>query len=1146
MRSRWFNVCLRVLLVFSLVAGPYSGAPAIAAIPISANVKSAPGVLLNGMSFANNGISFQWKGKDISDVDAQKLISYYYTALAIPEKDWWVNLGITFTEDDVISNGLADTELGYTLLNADLRMKTIVNEYLSPDSETGAAFWEEMSNRQIDGFSPRFWMVPGEMEINYSEKGVLIKDAKIAVRAEVEDNIPDSTKQEIEALLDKYILPNVEKEINTSSEFAPLRSAYYAMVLASWTKLHQDAAPALKDIVNSYTTPDVGVVNIDNYGFLVSFARRYMFTAQESDGFSVVGGGGKFDNTSEDVIKSEKEVSNLPETENTIDAQVPEMKISGLEDKTKELGLSHGNVAIGYGDIKFGEGVSKDDFGTNVFIYNATQKPMLITKELVDQYRLEESLGRGKVIGAHFIQFLDKDRNPKVKVISYFSDPKNPAEVMKDGDVIPWMANAYDIAKAMTDYLEKVNKEDLLKELDKAKENKLITNDLYEKIETNITKVSDGEQLEPMDVVGLMYGLRSSDRLPEYSMQLLRKVFPGLSMTDIDQYNFNSISSTLVRTYPEYGFLMPLFSYDLVHEYLHVFRWEDRGLDERAINTAEGFLSRIADEDSNLNAVLKEVESNIEDAIYKKTFPAGDFLHVLDLGVPGMNNGEIVKDENGNVIIQQEGLLGLIGYAQTDRQKAIKEFRDNLIDYMDGVYRELLTKENGFIWPYSENGEFDKDKALANLDKMVYDVKEKFVRGKNFDQILDEARESVDVALKEGNIKQHEADEIRQYINEMAKIYGSNDDLSDELKKWLDKTFPKEFLEKDGRLSSIVSLYAAIYFNFFEKNILPKLKKGIENIAKSGDSKILIIAHAPGKSDPAHFGHIQAFFEKMSEFVYVSIPTNDNGDPNRPLLTTYLDRMYFPIMMQFVFGENVVNEMKQAKDTEYYYSIGEKLFPALVDEQIENAKKSQKYLVFTNYFFGVDHLKVTKSGAKKGINEKIIHWYKQLGFSELANRNGQVVLYNPNEIYLVVDNNIGWAQVFLNKDDVCSLGYDEKELELIKSPSKEGEPEVEPITGKELLEQLENNPEEFADENNLDKGLVKAIANAMESDELSKDDVLSLPLIAAISEDEGHKEMTDNAKKFLDKINGKSVGEGQAAPKNPGGLLLSGLSIAVR
>jgi len=1121
--------------------------------------------MLRGIELGKGALSFSWDNPSGGSSDMKNQISYFYTALSVPEKDWWVNLGISLSEKDIISLALAKTKLGYVLLNADLKMKAIVNKVMSPNTNSGADFWEEVNRLGVDGFSPKFWMVPGDTDIVSSGSKVFIRNAKVRVRVEVEDGFPEGISRRLHSLLEKYVVTKVERAINTSSDFSEFRAAYYAMILASWTKANAKS-PALQSVVNSYITPDVGVLNIARYDFLVAFARHYMFSNGSAANFSVTGGGFDGRGIKDEVEESTVQVTeaNMPSGSGVSNLAIPD-KVDNKQciDYSERLGLNIGSHAFGIGEISFGEGVSPDDFGTNVVFYNGTAKPMVITKEMVDKYRLEESLGRGKVIGLHLVQFIDENGNAKIEAVSYFENPKDITSNMKDGDVIAWMVNAYDIAGYMSDYIDglidsgKIN--DVLAQLNAMYDDALINKDMRNRIIKNVEKRKKHESLTPIDVVGLMYGLRAADRLPDKSMRLIKNIFPGINLTEVDQGNFNSISSTLVRDFPEYGFLMPLISFELAHKYLRVFRWEGRSLDSKALEKANDILLKLEkiSSDHKLGAVLGEIKAIVKKGMLQNTdIPVGDFLHALDLGVPSVKNGEIEKSPEGKVVIKTPGLLALIGDLSTEKSKKLKRFiRDNLIDFMNGFYREIFEEKIGLQKPYDEEGRFSVEKAKSNLGRLVEGVENEFVGGKSFEEIKSEAENVVTELEEEDVLTAEESKEILEKIKEMSELYNSNSKLSDSLKIWLDKTFPKNMLGKDSRLKVVVNLYAAVYFNFFRKNILPKMYFGIKNVGKYKNSNynVAIFSYEPGKSDPAHWGHLQAFFESMSDFVYFSVPTNDNGDPNKPMLTTFFDRMYFPIMMQYLYGDMVLNEMKQAKDIDYYYTIGEKLFPVLVEKFISNSKESGVvYPIFFNYFFGVDHLRVTKSGGR-GVNSKVADAYQRVGFAKVLEENGQVLFYNrASDLYLVTDDNIGCARLFSGKEGLLKLGYSEKKLSLqAKGPDEVYDDlvdEVLDING--VIEHIVKSPDIFAEKYNIDNQIILMLKEAIEKGVLKENDVASLPFISILlSPTQETDAITANAENFLNEVNGNNdiaKPESEDIEKKAGGLLLAPLAITVR
>ncbi len=411
---------------------------------VSSAVESVRGdnFLLAGVRLMEGGkIGYYWRGDDngsIPEERAKKILSYFYSALAIPNRNWWVNLFILNTGDEVMGPGLEWTELGYTMLDADLRMKIRVNELMSPENNVGERLWDKLEDMGIEGIHPRFWMVPGEVRAYVDRNGIYIRLAKIRVKVEIEDeDLSEVVKERVKGILEDTIVPVIENEINTGQEFRDLRKAYYSMLLAAWIKEKiktGEIEGRLRRIVDSYNLPDVGLVRVDRWDFLREFGRHYLFD-EVGGGFLLVKGGGE-DFTGIEIPKNSNE--GVPPTENNGIRQnyskIPDVEINGvrnsLPNRAREFGL---NPKRGIGI--FGENIEfkippNEAIGLNVVIVNDSSKKLVIDKEFVDKYGTSiRFYKKGEKILANIIIFMDKDEKMYVQFI-----PSNELRTFEEGN----------------------------------------------------------------------------------------------------------------------------------------------------------------------------------------------------------------------------------------------------------------------------------------------------------------------------------------------------------------------------------------------------------------------------------------------------------------------------------------------------------------------------------------------------------------------------------------------------------------------------------------------------------------------------------------------------------------------------------------
>ncbi|MDD5115891.1 MAG: hypothetical protein PHW98_02355 [Candidatus Omnitrophica bacterium] len=184
-------------------------------------------------------------------------LRFFYIGLTIPNEDLWVNLRPD-SADDVINGCLSATDLGKILLEADLELKKDLAHATFPSTPEGKEYWDKIYGKIEEIYGPgirntrtcidtRIWVVPGETIICEDENSAYIYKARLDVVTETEYLRDKRTGKNIDRrikiindyssrLMKDIILPKIRKEINTGSKYAPLRQAYYSLILAQWFK----------------------------------------------------------------------------------------------------------------------------------------------------------------------------------------------------------------------------------------------------------------------------------------------------------------------------------------------------------------------------------------------------------------------------------------------------------------------------------------------------------------------------------------------------------------------------------------------------------------------------------------------------------------------------------------------------------------------------------------------------------------------------------------------------------------------------------------------------------------------------------------------------------------------------------------------
>ncbi|MBL8013943.1 MAG: HEAT repeat domain-containing protein [Candidatus Omnitrophica bacterium] len=202
--------------------------------------------------------------------EARKIMTYFLTALTMPEDDLWVNLS-PYEHGKVIEKSFGNTLMGRDLLAADYVLKQLTASLIYPEDELGQKFWKEVyaktgvsqSDIPIETVN-KVWIVPSDAVVWENNGKVMIIRSKLKVMLEEDyvalSNQKDSAKSlspdKDAALKNSHapgqinasqrttasqavrtiVLPVLEKQVNEGEHFAQLRQMYQAMILATWYK----------------------------------------------------------------------------------------------------------------------------------------------------------------------------------------------------------------------------------------------------------------------------------------------------------------------------------------------------------------------------------------------------------------------------------------------------------------------------------------------------------------------------------------------------------------------------------------------------------------------------------------------------------------------------------------------------------------------------------------------------------------------------------------------------------------------------------------------------------------------------------------------------------------------------------------------
>jgi len=307
-----FILCLVLVSFVGNMALPYQVNAQVLNLPASGILvppsKDFSAVALRGMKL-NPGDPLKFNfiidvGNDKSDEaflknESQKLINYFLAALTTPEDDIWVNLS-PYEGDRIIPEGFGQTEMGRDLLAQDYILKQLAASLTYPETELGKKYWDEINNynrslsephpsihpangRDTQGAAriettqlfTKIWIVPETAVVAETKKGAFILKSSLKVMMEEDylavqknnvgaNNHSPVVKDAINRVFTPnnnafktYILPAIEKEVNTGKNFAQLRQIYNAMILASWYKVRVKEAFLNKVYADKKKTPGI-------------------------------------------------------------------------------------------------------------------------------------------------------------------------------------------------------------------------------------------------------------------------------------------------------------------------------------------------------------------------------------------------------------------------------------------------------------------------------------------------------------------------------------------------------------------------------------------------------------------------------------------------------------------------------------------------------------------------------------------------------------------------------------------------------------------------------------------------------------------------------------------------------------------------
>ncbi|MFI9810251.1 LPXTG cell wall anchor domain-containing protein [Streptomyces sp. NPDC052301] len=203
-----------------------------------------------------------WGGKASLQLASDSM----FTWLALTPDKFWVNLNPD-QPDKIMDSTFASTDAGRILLEADLAMKADFAHQMNPDKNPEAKnFWDgEVKDKDGIPCFPevRLWIEPKPAKVREQDGGIYILDAPLKVSTEWMDmawhapgartcTFTEDQKRQSERLLRQYVMPGVDKAVNTGDAYKDLRRVYASRVAAEWIRQQDAKKPTdFHPIINS-------------------------------------------------------------------------------------------------------------------------------------------------------------------------------------------------------------------------------------------------------------------------------------------------------------------------------------------------------------------------------------------------------------------------------------------------------------------------------------------------------------------------------------------------------------------------------------------------------------------------------------------------------------------------------------------------------------------------------------------------------------------------------------------------------------------------------------------------------------------------------------------------------------------------------
>jgi hypothetical protein len=169
------------------------------------------------------------------------------TWLTLDPSTFWVNLNPD-EPNRVIDPKVGRTNAGRAMLEADYALKSTTYRLVDPNTPFGAKYWSRMqaaARSRTICYTSRLWIVPGPVTVRQDGDSIYVLDAPLDVKTQSEHlddpavacpDAPPETLAREQRVDSELLIPKVREKINTAREYAPLRQAFMARIIAQWIR----------------------------------------------------------------------------------------------------------------------------------------------------------------------------------------------------------------------------------------------------------------------------------------------------------------------------------------------------------------------------------------------------------------------------------------------------------------------------------------------------------------------------------------------------------------------------------------------------------------------------------------------------------------------------------------------------------------------------------------------------------------------------------------------------------------------------------------------------------------------------------------------------------------------------------------------